>query len=110
MMKIDKRLPLEEQKAKSGEGFDTRIKGMNFWVKAALILLAIIGAGLIIYEIMNSSDGGRSVSGGVRNCILSAMGNAPDCSDDDGMLKRTTANGRDLGYCYGLDTSGNCIK
>ena len=30
--------------------------------------------------------------------------------DDDGALKKTTANGRDLGYCYGLDASGSCIK
>lgn len=109
---IDERLPLEEQKAKSGEGFDTKIKALPELVKMALILLAMIGAGLIIYGIMSSSSGGNSgaASGGVRNCILSSMGNAPDCSDNDGTLKKTTANGRSLGYCYGLDASGNCIS
>lgn len=106
---INEKMPLEEQSAKAREGFDTRIKGLPGWVKTALILLAIIGAGLIIYGVMNNSSGG-GIGGGVRNCILSVMGNPPDCSDNDGSLKKTTANGRDLGMCYGLDASGQCIN
>jgi hypothetical protein len=107
--RINDKMPLEEQSAKAREGFDTRVNGLPGWIKMALILLAIIGAGLIIYGIMNNSSGG-GIGGGQRNCILSVMGNPPDCSDNDGVAKATYANGKYKGICSGLSNSGACIE
>ena len=111
-MGIDKKLPLREQKVKSGERFDKKIMALPGWIKLALILLAIIVLGVVIYGFLSYplDSGGEATSEGVRNCILSAVGNSPDCSDNDGTLKKTILNGVDLGYCYSLDVFGNCIR
>lgn len=91
----------EHIKENSAKGFDTpgMIPG---WLKTALIAAVIVA--VII--------GGMYVLGGGerRNCILSVMGNDPDCSDNDGTLKDTYANGRYVGECTGLDNAGNCLK
>ena len=62
---------------------------------------------IVVYTYV--ANPGAGIGGGQRNCILSVMGNSPDCSDNDGTLKSTYANGKYVGECYGLDSSGKCI-
>jgi hypothetical protein len=52
---------------------------------------------------------GSSSDEGVRNCIRSAMSNSPECSDNDGIVKYTTINGRYVGMCISVTNSGECI-
>jgi len=100
---------LEREKSEASSGFDTPgallVKKIAKIIAIAAIAAAIIG--VIVYVFMGSEA--PSVGGGQRNCILSVMGNPPDCSDNDGTLKATYANGEYVGMCYGLDMDGKCI-
>ena len=97
----------EALKHQASQGFDNSGNLMKTLIKIAIIAAAVIAIVAVIYTITNPGEG---VGGGQRNCILSVMGNAPDCSDNDGALKTTYANGKYMGECYGLDTSGTCIE
>jgi hypothetical protein len=97
----------EHLKAKSAQGFDTPGL-MPGWLRTVIIVAAIVAVVVAIYYIGKSGTGQHA--GGVRNCILSVMGNPPDCSDNDGTLKKTYANGRYVGVCKGIDNSGNCMS
>lgn len=44
-----------------------------------------------------------------RNCIASALGNPPSCSDNNNVCEPTTVNNRLLGDCAGVDTNNECI-
>ena len=102
---------LEKEKAEAKSGFDTPgallVKKIAKVIAIAAITAAIIGT--IVYVSMRTGEA-PIVEGGQRNCILSVMGNPPDCSDNDGTLKATYANGKYVGMCYGLDMDGGCIK
>ena len=77
---------------------------------AALIAVYFILSGNSVNINIDSNEQGAQVSGGVRNCIKSVLGNPPSCSDNDGKLKRTTLNGKFIGECRGLDSNNQCIK
>jgi len=98
----------ERLKHESSKGFDTNGNLMKTIAKVAGIAAIAIIVAVVVYTYFSGSESG--IAGGQRNCILSVMGNPPDCSDDDGTLKQTFANGRYIGECYGLDNSGNCVK
>lgn len=55
-----------------------------------------------------SDESGGGESGEVRNCIKSVFGRLPSCSDNDGIPKPTTLNGRSLGICSWVDVNNNC--
>jgi hypothetical protein len=97
----------EHMKANSAKGFDTPGM-MPGWLKAAIIIG--IAAAIVVAVFYLVSPGTGQHSGGTRNCILSVMGNAPDCSDNDGTLKDTYANGQYVGVCKSVDNNKNCIK
>jgi len=97
----------EKIKEQSGKGFDTKGNLMKTIIKIAIAAAIIIAA---VYVYTHFDDFGAGIGGGQRNCILSVMGNPPDCSDNDGNLKSTYANGKYVGECYGLDSSGKCIQ
>ena len=102
---------LEKEKAEAGSGFDSPgallVKKIAKVIAIAAITAAIVG--IVVYVFVGNSEA-PIVEGGQRNCILSVMGNPPDCSDNDGTLKATYANGKYVGMCYGLDMDGRCIK
>jgi hypothetical protein len=97
----------EKVKHESSQGFDTKGNLMKTIAKIAIPLAIGFIIAIVVYTYVANSGAGI---GGQRNCILSVMGNPPDCSDNDGTLKSTYANGRYVGECYGLDSSGNCIQ
>ncbi len=95
----------ERTKEEASQGFDSPGRMLKTIAKVAIP----IAIGIIIAIIVFSYVSNGGIGGGQRNCILSVMGNPPDCSDNDGTLKATYANGKYLGKCYGLDDSGQCI-
>jgi len=94
-------------KAGSGKGFDTP-GAMPGWIKT--VITVAIAAAVVIAIVYITSPGTGQHAGGTRNCILSVMGNPPDCSDNDGTLKNTYANGKFVGVCTGVTNDGACIK
>jgi hypothetical protein len=44
-----------------------------------------------------------------RNCITSALGNPPECSDNNNVCEPTTVNNKLLGDCMGVTNDNKCI-
>ncbi|HJX50623.1 MAG TPA: hypothetical protein VJ438_04120 [Candidatus Nanoarchaeia archaeon] len=98
----------ERTKQEAGEGFDTPGRILKTIAKIAIPIAIALIIAIVVYTYIANPETG--IGGGQRNCILSVMGNPPDCSDNDGTLKTTYANGKYVGECYGLDNSGKCIQ
>ena len=107
-MKKELNGPHEHLKAQSNKGFDTPGNLLKRIAKIAIPIAIAVIIAIVVYTYFSGSESG--IPGGQRNCILSVMGNAPDCSDNDGTLKQTFANGRYVGECYGLNNDGSCVE
>jgi len=111
-------LNLEQASGAAKSGFDT---GNPFLTKSGSQVPPIQGAPVknkpnligILFTIIALIVGGRLFfktfleGGTIRNCIGSVLGNPPECSDCEPVLRKTTLNGKSLGECTAIPGTGS---